>query len=107
MIRLNLGEIRRQIEYKSLWYGRQVIIIDRWAPTSKRCSECGFLFKEMALSIREWNCPECGANHDRDIKAARNILALATGGVPECHARGGWTNPIVNFQLAPDESRGV
>ena len=77
---VGISEIRRQLEYKAKWYGRDVIVIDRFAPTSKVCSECGHLMNEMPLSIQKWECPNCGAIHDRDTNAARNILALATGG---------------------------
>jgi putative transposase len=69
------SEFIRQLEYKALWYGREIIGIDRWYPSSKRCSECGFVMSKMPLSIREWACPKCGVIHDRDINAARNILA--------------------------------
>ena len=69
------SEFVRQIEYKARWYGRELIGIDRWYPSSKRCSDCGHVVKAMPLSVREWTCPECGAIHDRDINAARNILA--------------------------------
>jgi len=69
------SEFIRQLEYKSLWYGRTLIGIDRWYPSSKRCSDCGFTMSKMPLSIREWACPECGVIHDRDVNAAHNILA--------------------------------
>ena len=69
------AEFVRQLEYKSLWYGRELIGIDRWYPSSKRCSDCGHTVKAMPLSVREWTCPECGTIHDRDINAARNVLA--------------------------------
>lgn len=69
------SEFLRQLEYKARWYGRELIGIDRWYPSSKRCSECGHVVKAMPLSVREWACPECGTIHDRDINAARNILA--------------------------------
>lgn len=69
------GEFVRQLEYKALWYGRELVGIDRWYPSTKRCSDCGHTVKKMRLSIREWACPECGALHDRDVNAARNILA--------------------------------
>ena len=69
------SEFVRQLEYKSLWYGRELIGIDRWYPSSKRCSDCGNTVKSMPLRVREWTCPECGTNHDRDINAARNVLA--------------------------------
>lgn len=75
-----LSELRRQLTYKAQWYGRDLRVVDRWAPTSKTCSKCGFVRKEMPLSVRSWTCPKCCAEHDRDINAARNILALATAG---------------------------
>ena len=65
----------RQLEYKAKWYGRTLVGIDKWYPSSKRCSACGFVVSKMPLSVREWTCPECGAVHDRDINAACNILA--------------------------------
>lgn len=69
------AEFVRQLEYKSLWYGRKLVGIDRWYPSSKRCSDCGHTAKKIPLSVREWTCPVCGATHDRDINAARNVLA--------------------------------
>lgn len=69
------SEFVRQIEYKSLWYGRTLVGIDRWYPSSKRCSECGHTVARMPLKVRQWTCPECGSIHDRDVNAARNVLA--------------------------------
>ena len=69
------SEFVRQLEYKARWYGREVVGIDRWYPSSKRCSDCGHTVKALPLKVRDWVCPECGAIHDRDINAARNILA--------------------------------
>jgi putative transposase len=69
------SEFVRQLEYKSLWYGRELVGIDRWYPSSKRCSDCGHSIPKMPLKVREWVCPECGSIHDRDINAARNVLA--------------------------------
>lgn len=69
------GEFVRQLTYKSRWYGRTLVGIDKWYPSSKRCSDCGFVLTKIPLSVRKWACPECGANHDRDVNAARNILA--------------------------------
>ena len=69
------AEFVRQLEYKSLWYGRELVGIDRWYPSSKRCSDCGHTVAKMPLNVREWACPECGTVHDRDINAARNVLA--------------------------------
>ena len=65
----------RQLEYKAKWYGRTLVGIDKWYPSSKRCSACGFVVSKMPLSVRKWTCPECGVVHDRDINAACNILA--------------------------------
>ncbi len=59
-------------------YGRKLIQIDKWEPTSKTCSHCGHKLDELPLKVRRWNCPECGASHDRDINAARNILRVGT-----------------------------
>ena len=69
------GELVRQLEYKCQWYGRELVKIDRFFPSSKRCGNCGFVIDKLPLKIREWECPECGAIHDRDINAANNILA--------------------------------
>ena len=69
------GELVRQLEYKCNWYGHTLIKIDRWFPSSKRCGNCGHIVEKMPLNIREWDCPKCGTHHDRDINAARNILA--------------------------------
>jgi putative transposase len=71
----NWGELVRQITYKAEWYGRELIKIDRWFPSSKRCSSCGHIVDKMPLNIRKWDCPECNSHHDRDINAAINILA--------------------------------
>jgi putative transposase len=69
------GEFRRQLQYKCERYGRRLIVIDRWYPSSKACSACGHLLAELTLSTRHWRCPSCGTRHDRDINAAQNILA--------------------------------
>ncbi|WP_433352738.1 RNA-guided endonuclease InsQ/TnpB family protein [Microtetraspora malaysiensis] len=69
------GEFRRQLEYKAAKYGRHLIVIDRWYPSSKACSACGHLLAALSLGTRRWTCPGCGTLHDRDINAAKNILA--------------------------------
>ncbi|MEO3776428.1 RNA-guided endonuclease TnpB family protein [Micromonospora sp. B11E3] len=69
------SELRRMLEYKAAWYGRAVVAVDRWYPSSKTCSACGRLHPAMPLSVRSWTCSGCGAEHDRDVNAARNILA--------------------------------
>lgn len=69
------GELVRQLEYKCDWYGRHFVKVDQWFPSSKRCAECGHIVEKLPLNIREWDCPKCGAHHDRDVNAAKNILA--------------------------------
>jgi len=69
------GELIRQLVYKCEWYGRELIKVDRWFPSSKRCGNCGHIVEKLPLNIREWDCPMCSAHHDRDINAAKNILA--------------------------------
>jgi len=70
------GEFVRQLEYKAHWYGRTLVAIDRWYPSSKRCHACGHVLDALALETRHWTCPECGAIHDRDTNAAQTILAV-------------------------------
>ena len=66
----------RQLEYKCRFVGKNYIKIDRFAPSSKRCSYCGYIYRGLKLSEREWTCPECGTHHDRDLNAAVNIKHL-------------------------------
>ncbi|NMO52089.1 IS200/IS605 family element transposase accessory protein TnpB [Actinoplanes sp. TBRC 11911] len=77
-------QFRTMLEYKADWHGRELIVVDRWFPSSKLCSACGELAERMPLSVRSWSC-RCGAVHDRDVNAARNILGeglslIACGG---------------------------
>ncbi|MFE9320908.1 RNA-guided endonuclease InsQ/TnpB family protein [Nocardia sp. NPDC052278] len=69
------SELRSMLEYKAAWYGREVVAVDRWFPSSKVCSACGSVHDAMGLDVREWVCRCCGVTYDRDINAARNILA--------------------------------
>lgn len=68
------SEFRTMLEYKADWYGRTVIAIDRFYPSSRTCAECGGIADRLPLHVREWTC-HCGAVHDRDVNAARNIRA--------------------------------
>ena len=70
------GEFFRQLEYKCDWYGRKLVKIDRFFPSSKRCNHCGFVIDKLPLNVRRWDCPSCGTKGiDRDINAGKNILA--------------------------------
>jgi putative transposase len=84
------GTFRRMIEYKAARAGRRVIQVDRWYPSSKTCSSCGHLLAELSLETRHWTCPSCRTRHDRDVNAAKNILAagLAVGAGNSAHACG-------------------
>jgi len=83
---VGMGEFRRMIDYKCTWYGKEIKVVNRFFPSSKRCFDCGHIVDNLPLNIREWYCPECGAWHDRDVNAAMNILAAgqavtAQGGI--------------------------
>jgi putative transposase len=94
-----LGELRRQITYKGAWAAREVVLIDTFYPSSQTCSGCGALNARLKLE-KHWLCPACGAQHDRDVNAAKNLRAEglrvlstrgsspATGERPGSHARG-------------------
>ncbi|MER6081222.1 RNA-guided endonuclease TnpB family protein [Streptomyces sp. NPDC001833] len=68
-------ELRSMLEYKCAWYGRELVVIDRWFPSSKLCGACGTVREKLPLNVREWTCDHCGTVHDRDTNAAHNILA--------------------------------
>lgn len=70
-----MGEFRRQLEYKARWLGRRVVVIDRYHASSKKCHLCHHVKDDLKLSDRRWVCPNCGVEHDRDVNAAKNILA--------------------------------
>jgi putative transposase len=69
------AEFRSMLGYKAERCGRAVVAVDRWYPSSKICSACGHLLAELSLGTRYWTCPACGTRHDRDVNAAKNILA--------------------------------
>ncbi|WP_338118407.1 RNA-guided endonuclease TnpB family protein [Streptomyces coryli] len=70
------AEFRSLLEYKAAWYGREVVVVDRFFPSSKLCSGCGALQSKMPLRVRTWTCDSCGTTHDRDVNAAENLLAV-------------------------------
>jgi len=81
---MGLDEVRRQLEYKAAQRGKTVIEVNRWYPSSKGCSECGYKMRKMPLSVREWACPACHIHHDRAINAAINLQkgAATSPGTP-------------------------
>ena len=70
------GEMVRQLQYKCQWYGRTLVKIDQWFPSSKRCGNCEHIVQRLSLNVRQWDCPVCGIHHDRDVNAAKNIIAV-------------------------------
>lgn len=76
---VSLGELHRQLKYKQIWNGGKVVEIDTFFPSTKTCSECGVINEKMTLATRNWTCLGCGAEHDRDINAAKNILRQGLG----------------------------
>ncbi len=74
------GQFRRLLEYKCTWYGSRLVVANRYYPSSKRCSCCGQVLESLPLEVREWDCPACGAHHDRDVNAAKNLLGPALAG---------------------------
>lgn len=85
-------QITSMLEYKANWYGRSFVQIDRFYPSSKRCHVCGHISDKMPLSVRLWDCPSCGNQHDRDVNAAKNILKagktiLAGGDLLRVHVK--------------------
>ena len=86
---MGFGELRRQLEYKTAWRGGQVVIVDRWYPSSKTCSGCGARLAQLALAVRHWTCPGCGLLHDRDVNAAINLKNMAVSStVSACGGEG-------------------
>ena len=78
----SFGMFLTLLEYKCSWYGVNLIKIDRFAPSSKTCGKCGYVYKRLKLSERSWTCPECGTHHDRDFNAACNIKEFGLKALP-------------------------
>lgn len=78
------SEFVSQLDYKAEWYGRNLVKIEKWYPSSKRCFACGHILDALSLDIRHWVCPECGVAHDRDVNAARNIHAAGLAVFEAC-----------------------
>lgn len=75
------SEFVQQLEYKAKWYGRTLIGIDKWYPSSKRCNACGHTIATLSLNTRTWECPSCKTTHDRDVNSAKNILTAGLAGL--------------------------
>jgi putative transposase len=90
------GELRRQLVYKGAWYGTQVMVIDRFYPSSRTCCVCGRVLPELPLAVRVWNCPNCGTQHDRDLNAAMNLKNQASSrvGTTRINAGGEDVSPL-------------
>jgi len=86
---MGFGEFRRQLEYKAKWHGGQVVVVDRWYPSSKTCSCCRVKIETLTLAQRHWSCNACGAMHDRDVNAAINLRNMAVSStVSACGGEG-------------------
>ena len=83
------GLVARQLRYKCKGYGRELVEVDRWFPSTKRCSDCGHVGESKPLDVREWTCKECGVLHDRDRNAARNLKQVGTAGLAGSQDSGG------------------
>ena len=81
---MGFGEFRRQWEYKAAQRDKTVIVVNRWYPSSKACSACGYKMLKMPLSVREWTCPTCHTCHDRDVNAAINLRKVAESSMDGC-----------------------
>lgn len=89
IVDMGFHELRRQLVYKAAWRGKQLIIVDRWYPSSKRCSCCGFKMEALNLGTRNWTCPDCAMLHDRDVNAAINLKNIAVSStVTACGGEG-------------------
>ncbi|MTI64353.1 RNA-guided endonuclease TnpB family protein [Methylophaga sp.] len=95
-----LGELRRMLEYKAGWSGRDIVVVDRWYPSSKTCSCCEHKLKALPLSVRQWRCLKCETLHDRDINAANNILTEGLKQYREVHGN----CPFWGAGIVPDDA---
>lgn len=86
------NEFRRMLEYKTKWYGSKLVLVPRYFPSSKMCSECKYCIHELSLSTRTWECEKCHCIHDRDLNAAKNLLNYSTGSSPGIYACGDTSN---------------
>uniref|UniRef100_UPI00258AC0D2 RNA-guided endonuclease InsQ/TnpB family protein n=1 Tax=uncultured Massilia sp. TaxID=169973 RepID=UPI00258AC0D2 len=97
---MGFGEFRRQLEYKAGRHGGQVVVVDRWYPSSKICSCCGVKIERLTLAQRHWTCDACGVAHDRDVNAAINLRNMAVSStVSACGGEG--AGPVRERRVKP------
>ena len=105
---VGMYEFKRQLMYKAAWAGSEILIADRWFPSSKTCSECGAVKATLSLSERVYNCEVCGASLDRDLNAARNLANLAsTASSAGSHACGENVSPMVHRQISVKQEPNI
>ena len=94
---MGFAELRRQLVYKAQRRGGRVVVIDRWYPSSKTCSCCGYKLEVLSLDVRQWTCPGCATNHNRDVNAAINLGNMAVSStVSACGGEG--AGPVLHAQ---------
>jgi len=99
-------EFRRQLEYKALTQGKNIVVADRWFASSKTCSHCSYKLKSLLLSQREWVCPQCLTKHDRDLNAAKNLEKLAISSIAAAcgvSSNGTAANAAVSYDMTKQE----
>jgi putative transposase len=96
---VGMAELRRQLEYKTKWYSSRLVVAPRFFPSSKQCHVCGTVHETMTLADREWDCPGCGAHHDRDANAAKNLENVAVRWTDTQNACGEDVSPILPADL--------
>jgi putative transposase len=98
---VSFGEFFRQLKYKCDWYGKNLIQIGRFEPSSKTCSQCGQVNEKLTLSDRQWVCSSCGSLHDRDLNAARNIrqMGIQQTILKNKTPEGIWEGPVESRRL--------
>jgi putative transposase len=101
------GTARRMLSYKAAWNGGQLVIADRWYPSSKTCSACGWRKPSLTLAERTFTCKACGLVMDRDVNAARNLLGLAASGAESVNACGAQVRPVSDGHRAVKQEPGT
>jgi len=101
---MGFGELRRQLIYKAAWRGGLVVVADRWYPSSKTCSHCGYRLEALGLGQRQWTCPDCATQHDRDVNAAINLKNMAVSStVSACGEEGAGLARECKAKPAPEK----